>query len=70
MGKYALSQPGRISFTVGSTRMMCEGERMETENSLMKVFGMADSYLVKGDTLHLFKAKMAPLAKFKAEYFK
>ena len=69
MGQYIHTAHKKISFDAGSTRMMCEGERMETENSLITVLGMADSYLIKGDTLQLLKAKMAPLAKFKAEYF-
>ena len=43
---------------------------MVTETEFLKVLDMADSYHLKGDTLQLFRARMAPLAKFAAVYLK
>ncbi len=63
-GKFELSGTDRIKMNVASTKMACEGTRMEIESNFFKVLTMADSYFIKGDTLQLFKAKMAPLAKF------
>jgi heat shock protein HslJ len=63
-GKFELSGNDRIKMNVASTKMACEGTRMEIESNFFKVLTMADSYFIKGDTLQLFKAKMAPLAKF------
>lgn len=69
-GKFELGDNERIKVSgLGSTKMACEGTRMEIENNFMKVLEMADSYFIKGDTLQLFKARMAPLAKFEAKYF-
>jgi heat shock protein HslJ len=69
-GKFELSDNERIKVSgLGSTKMACEGTRMEIENNFMKVLEMADSYFIKGDTLQLFKARMAPLARFEAKYF-
>jgi heat shock protein HslJ len=40
---------------------------MEMEKQFLNVLSTADSYYLTGDTLQLIRAKMAPLAKFKAE---
>jgi copper homeostasis protein (lipoprotein) len=45
-----------------STKMACQN--METEQQLLKVLESVDSYIVKGDTLILNRARMAPLAQF------
>ena len=69
-GKFELSDNERIKISgLGSTKMACEGTRMEIETNFMNALQMADSYFIKGDTMHLFKARMAPLAKFEAKYF-
>ncbi|MFZ4056956.1 MAG: META domain-containing protein [Ferruginibacter sp.] len=65
MGSYKLEDNNRIKFTVASTLMMCQGERMEKETAFFLALNTADSYLISGDTLQLFKARMAPLAKLK-----
>jgi len=48
-----------------STKMACEN--MEVENDLTKALMAADNYSMDGDNLSLNKARMAPLARFKAE---
>lgn len=68
-GSYELSNPNRIRFSqMISTKMACMD--MDTESEFMNVLSMADSYHIKGDTLQLFRARMAPLAKFQAVYLK
>jgi heat shock protein HslJ len=63
-GEFTL-QGLRVKFTQGmSTMMACEN--MEIENELKRVLNMADNYSLSGDNLSLNKAKMAPLARFKA----
>ncbi len=62
-GTYELKEPNRISFSqLIGTMMACEN--MEVENGLKRALESADSYHVQGDTLQLFRARMAPLAKF------
>lgn len=57
----------RLSFSqFMSTQMACEN--MEIEQQLADVIQRTDSYAVANDTLQLFRARMAPLAKFKAVY--
>ncbi|WP_262249168.1 copper resistance protein NlpE N-terminal domain-containing protein [Parapedobacter soli] len=64
-GTYELKEPNRISFSqLMGTLMACEN--MEVENGLKRALESADSYHVQGDTLQLFRARMAPLAKFVA----
>ncbi len=65
-GTYELKEPTRISFSqLIGTLMACEN--MEVENGLKRALESADSYHVQGDTLQLFRARMAPLAKFVAK---
>lgn len=65
-GTYELKDPNRISFSqLIGTLMACEN--MEVENGLKRALESADSYYVQGDTLQLFRARMAPLAKFVAK---
>lgn len=64
-GTFTLQDNGRIKFSQGmSTMMACEN--MEIENGLGKALIAADNYSLNGDDLSLNKAKMAPLARFKA----
>lgn len=65
-GNFSLEANGRIRFSAGmSTKMACEN--MEVENDLTKALMAADNYSIDGDNLSLNKARMAPLARFKAE---
>lgn len=64
-GTYELSDPNRIKFSqLIGTMMACEN--MEVENGLKRALESADSYHVSADTLQLFRARMAPLARFVA----
>jgi heat shock protein HslJ len=64
-GNFSLEGNGRIKFSAGmSTKMACDN--MEIENGLTKALMTADNYSLSGDDLSLNKAKMAPLARFKA----
>lgn len=72
-GTYQLdSVNNRLRFSpLMATKMACiENERMRIEDQLFKALEMTDSYHVKGDSLQLFKARMAPLARFVAVYLK
>lgn len=65
-GTYTLSSPERIRFSqIVSTMMACPSG-MDTEQNMFKALEMADSYYLKGDELVLNRARMAPLARFKA----
>lgn len=62
-GTYELKESNRVSFSqMIGTLMACEN--MEVENGLKRALESADSYHIQGDTLQLFRARMAPLAKF------
>jgi heat shock protein HslJ len=64
-GNFSLEANGRIKFSAGmSTKMACDN--MEVENELTKVLMTADNYSLSGEDLSLNKARMAPLARFKA----
>lgn len=64
-GTYELAEPNRVKFSqLIGTMMACEN--MEVENGLKRALETADSYHLEGDTLQLFRARMAPLAKFVA----
>jgi heat shock protein HslJ len=64
-GAFTLENNGRIKFEQGmSTMMACEN--MEVEQELSKALITADNYSLSGDNLSLNKARMAPLARFKA----
>jgi heat shock protein HslJ len=51
-----------------STRMACQHMKLESE--FLEVLQNADNFSVVGDMLMLNKARMAPLARFKAIYMK
>lgn len=62
-GSYELMEPNRIRFSgMFSTKMACP--KMDVEDQFFKVLENADSYYLKGDTLQLIRARMAPLAIF------
>lgn len=64
-GNFTLEANGRIKFSAGmSTKMACDN--MEIENGLTKALAAADNYSISSDDLSLNKARMAPLARFKA----
>lgn len=65
-GIYELSWGDRIKFTkMVSTMMACLD--METERTFLDAINKVDSYTINGDILTLNRARMAPLARFKAE---
>jgi copper homeostasis protein (lipoprotein) len=67
-GTYEIMGNERIKFSkMVSTLMACPDMRVEGE--FMEVLQTADSYILKGDTLILNRARMAPLARFEAVYF-
>ena len=67
-GTYELKEGNRLLFSpLATTRMFCPD--MDTEDQLLKVFEATDNYTLNGDTLSLNKARMAPLARFRAVYF-
>ena len=64
-GTFTLQNNGRIKFSQGmSTKMACEN--MEIENALTSVLITADNFSTNGTELSLNKARMAPLARFRA----
>lgn len=64
-GTFELKEPNRVKFSqLVGTMMACEN--MEVENDLRQALESTDSYHVNGDTLQLFRARMAPLARFVA----
>ena len=68
-GTYELKEGDRIAISnVVSTRMACPTTNIELE--FLNVLAMTDNYNASGDNLVLNKAKMAPLARFKAVYLK
>jgi heat shock protein HslJ len=68
-GNYELKPGDRIKFSkIVSTMMACDNTEME--NRFFKVLETADNYNLVNDTLVLNKARMAPLARFKAVLLK
>lgn len=62
-GNYELKENNRIHFSpMMATKMACPALNVESE--FFKVLQNADSYFISGDTLQLFRARMAPQAKF------
>jgi heat shock protein HslJ len=69
MGAYEVKDGNLLKFSkLASTLMACDD--MRTEDAFKKVLEQTDNYSIRGENLSLHKAKMAPLAKFKAVYFK
>jgi heat shock protein HslJ len=69
MGSFEVKNEFSITFSgVVSTLMACPD--MTTEDSLKKVLEQVDNYTIRGNSLSLSKARMAPLARFEAVYLK
>ncbi len=68
-GHYQLLDGNRIRFlNVAATKMACP--EMQTEVQFFEVLEKADSYHLDGDRLALHRARMAPIARFEAVYFR
>jgi heat shock protein HslJ/uncharacterized lipoprotein NlpE involved in copper resistance len=65
-GTYEIKQGGRISFSenMGITMMACPD--MSVEMAFMEALRRSDNYAVSADGLSLNRARMAPLARFRA----
>ncbi len=69
MGSFEVKNDFSITFSgVASTMMACPD--MKTEDDLKKILEQVDNYTIKGNSLSLNKARMAPLARFEAVYLK
>lgn len=68
-GTFELKPGDRIAISkVIRTQMACS--QLDVENELVKALEMADNYNFNNDKLVLNKARMAPLARFEAVYFR
>jgi heat shock protein HslJ len=68
-GEFELGEGNRITISkLAVTQMACPA--LDTETEFLKALGTADNYVLRGDTLTLNKAKMAPVARFEAVYMK
>lgn len=68
-GHFELKEGGRIVFSnMMGTMMACDD--LANENKLFEALREADNYIHLGKKLILNKAKMAPLARFEADYSK
>jgi heat shock protein HslJ len=64
-GSYELMDGNRIKFSqMMSTMMACPD--MAAEDGLRRMTEMVDNYAISGDNLSFAKARMAPMARFKA----
>ncbi len=64
-GTYKFEEGNRIGFSgLGATKMACFNNDFN-ENEFLKIFGLADNYTLKGNTLSLNVGRRAPLAVFK-----
>jgi heat shock protein HslJ len=64
-GSYELKEGNRIIIgQMVSTMMACPD--MTIEEGLKKMTGMVDNYAIQGENLSFAKARMAPVARFKA----
>ena len=68
VGAYEQKDSYRIKFSPAATTMMMCIDNMEIEKEFLRVLELADSYIVKDDTLILNRARMAPLARLVAVY--
>jgi heat shock protein HslJ len=68
-GTFETRQGNQIRFSrMATTQMACPGMSMEAE--FQKVLGVADSFSVSGEDLVLNRARMAPLARFRAKIYR
>lgn len=64
-GGFELAPGNRIRFSkLAATQMACPDLDLETE--FLRMLGSTDSYHLDGDALALHRARMAPLARFRA----
>ena len=70
-GSYEINEGNRIRFSQMATSMKA-CLNMEVEDALKKALDMADNYTLSedGKYLSLNRARMAPLARFEAEYLR
>lgn len=69
-GSYEVKEQGRVTFSaIAATKMFC-AEASGVEDLMLRAIQAADSYNVNGDSLQLYRARMAPLARFVAVYLK
>jgi len=65
-GSYSVDKLNKIHFSQGASTLMACAKGMDIEAQLLKALTMTDSYFIESNTLQLYRARMAPLAKFKA----
>ncbi|MBF9222322.1 META domain-containing protein [Hymenobacter ruricola] len=66
-GSFFSEKPGELRFSpLMSTRMACPA--LDTENGFTRVLAQSSRYRISGDTLRLFDAADAPLARLEAVY--
>lgn len=66
-GSYELRDYNRINIEkIGSTMMACSEKEMKLEQEFLKVLERADNYEIAENVLIFYKAKTAPLARFRA----
>ena len=66
-GNFFSKAPNELKFSpLMSTRMSCPA--IETESDFIRVLGQSHTYRISGDTLRLFDAADAPLARLEAVY--
>jgi heat shock protein HslJ len=64
-GTYTQAEGLRLRFSnVATTMMACRD--MEVEKRFLEALNLVDNYTIAGDALSLSKARMAPVARFKA----
>lgn len=69
-GSYTLEKGWRIRFSQMATTMKACPDVNVNEREFLEVFELADNYTIYNDTLSLNVGRRAPLAIFKAVYFK
>ena len=66
-GTFSSEKSGELKFSpLMSTRMACAA--IATENEFTKALGQSNTYRISGDTLFLFNATSAPVARLEAVY--
>ncbi|GAB3589930.1 META domain-containing protein [Hymenobacter daeguensis] len=68
-GSFFSTKPDELTFSpLMSTRMACAA--IQTENQFTRALGQSRSYRISGDTLRLFDATNAPVARLEAVYLR
>lgn len=68
-GTFSLGKKREIKFSQMLATMMACQDLAEREQDFLKVFSVAKSYVVVGDTLWLRGGRTSPIARFEAVYF-